>query len=277
MPELPEVETVRRGLNKLVSGQKINAVHLNYQRMIKSDLSGFLAYLPGKTILTVSRRGKYLLFEIGDKTLVSHLRMEGKYQLFPSEAVPDHKHFHAFFTLSNGQTLVYQDVRKFGTMELVDQGKLLAFFKGKKIGPEPIASEFTLAPFQEKLIKSTKKIKPYLLDQTLVAGLGNIYVDEVLWLSKIHPSEIASNLSKKQIAELRQAIISVLDEGVKRGGSTIRSYKNALGMAGTMQDCLKVYAKKDQPCQRCGRPIEKYKLSGRGTHFCPHCQHLKKG
>ena len=137
MPELPEVETVRRGLNKLVSGQKINAVHLNYQRMIKSDLSGFLAYLPGKTILTVSRRGKYLLFEIGDKTLVSHLRMEGKYQLFPSEAVPDHKHFHAFFTLSNGQTLVYQDVRKFGTMELVDQDKLLAFFWGKKLGQNP--------------------------------------------------------------------------------------------------------------------------------------------
>ena len=203
--------------------------------------------------------------------------MEGKYQLFPSEAVPDHKHFHAFFALSNGQTLVYQDVRKFGTMELVDQDKLLAFFRGKKIGPEPIASEFTLAPFQEKLVKSTKKIKPYLLDQTLVAGLGNIYVDEVLWLSKIHPSEIARNLSKKQIADLRQAIISVLDEGVKRGGSTIRSYKNALGLAGTMQDSLKVYGKKDQPCHICGRPIEKYKLAGRGTHFCPHCQHLKKG
>lgn len=277
MPELPEVETVRQGLNKLVSGQKIISVALNYNRMIQSDLSEFLAYLPGKTILTVSRRGKYLLFELGDKTLISHLRMEGKYQLFPSEAVPDNHHFHAFFALSNGQTLVYQDVRKFGTMELVDQGKLLAFFGGKKIGPEPIASEFTLAPFQEKLVKSTKKIKPYLLDQTLVAGLGNIYVDEVLWLSKIHPSEIARNLSKKQIADLRQAIISVLDEGVKRGGSTIRSYKNALGMAGTMQDSLKVYAKKDQPCHICGRPIEKYKLAGRGTHFCPHCQHLKKG
>lgn len=277
MPELPEVETVRRGLNKLVSGQKIISVQLTYQRMIRSDISEFLAYLPGKTILTVNRRGKYLLFELGDKTLISHLRMEGKYQLFPSEAIPDNKHFHVFFTLANGQSLVYQDVRKFGTMELVEQNQLLTFFKGKKIGPEPIASEFTLAPFQAKLVKSSKKIKSFLLDQTLVAGLGNIYVDEVLWLSKIHPSEIASNLSKEQIANLRQAIISVLDEGVKRGGSTIRSYKNVLGMDGTMQDCLKVYAKKDQPCQRCGRPIEKYKLAGRGTHFCSYCQHLKKG
>lgn len=275
MPELPEVETVRRGLNRLVCGQKIVAVKISYHRMIQSDLSEFLSYLPGKTILSIGRRGKYLLFELSEKTMISHLRMEGKYHLFPSDEVPVDKHFHAFFDLANGQTLVYQDVRKFGTMELIDHNKLDDFFSCKKIGPEPIATDFMLTPFQDALIKSQKKIKPYLLEQSLVAGLGNIYVDEVLWLSKIHPSEIASHLSKREISVLRRAIISVLAEGVKRGGATIRSYKNVLGLDGTMQDYLNVYGKQSQPCKLCGTPIEKYKLAGRGTHFCPDCQRLK--
>lgn len=276
MPELPEVETVRRGLNNLVRGEKIIAVKVTYQRMIQSDLSTFLAYLPGKNIENIGRRGKYLLIEFSDKTLISHLRMEGKYLIFPTKEVPKNKHFHIFFNLSNDQTLVYQDMRKFGTMALVDNVDVKPFFEAKKLGPEPIVSEFVLAPFQEKLIHSQKKIKPFLLEQSLVVGLGNIYVDEALWLAKIHPSETAKNLSIKDISDLRQAIISVLALGVAQGGSTIRSYKNALGMAGNMQDYLNVYGKKDQPCQRCGARIEKYKLAGRGTHFCPICQKLNK-
>lgn len=276
MPELPEVETVRRGLDKLIRGQKIIAVNVTYQRMIQSDLSEFLSYLPGKEIISVSRRGKYLLIELVEKTLVSHLRMEGKYHLFPTQEVPNNKHFHAFFSLSNNQTLVYQDVRKFGTMELVDHAALEPFFEAKKIGPEPIASEFLLAPFQDKLMHSQKKIKPFLLEQSLVAGLGNIYVDEALWLAKIHPSQIAKNLSVEEISVLRNAIISVLALGVARGGATIRSYKNAFGAAGNMQDYLNVYGKTGQPCARCATPIEKYKLAGRGTHFCPTCQKLNR-
>ncbi|HCN74683.1 DNA-formamidopyrimidine glycosylase [Pseudolactococcus plantarum] len=276
MPELPEVETVRRGLNNLVRGQKIMSVKLNYQRMIQSDLAEFLSYLPGKEIINIGRRGKYLLFELSEKTLVSHLRMEGKYHLFPTQALPINKHFHAFFELSNGQTLVYQDVRKFGTMELVDNLNLEQFFKTKKLGPEPVASDFLLAPFQDKLIHSQKKIKPFLLEQSLVVGLGNIYVDEALWLAKIHPSELAKNLSSNDVSVLRESIINVLAAGVKRGGSTIRSYKNAFGVAGNMQDYLTVYGKKSQPCPVCGTAIEKYKLAGRGTHFCPTCQKLKK-
>lgn len=276
MPELPEVETVRRGLNNLVRGQKIISVKLNYQRMIQSDLAEFLSYLPGKEIINIGRRGKYLLFELSEKTMISHLRMEGKYHLFPTQAVPIHKHFHAFFDLSNGQTLVYDDVRKFGTMELVDNLNLEAFFQTKKLGPEPVVSDFILAPFQEKLMNSQKKIKPFLLEQSLVVGLGNIYVDEALWLAKIHPSEIAKNLSAKKISVLRQSIISVLAAGVQRGGSTIRSYKNAFGVAGNMQEYLNVYGKTSQPCPVCGTAIEKYKLAGRGTHFCPTCQKLVK-
>lgn len=276
MPELPEVETVRRGLNKLVRGQKITALRINYTRMIKSDLTEFKTYLINQTIHEVNRRGKYLLFELGEQTLVSHLRMEGKWLSYPSNDVPDNKHFHGFFDLSNGQTLVYQDVRKFGTLELVKTSELSDFFNRKKIGPEPIEADFDLKRFKHQLSGSQKKIKPYLLDQSLVAGLGNIYVDEVLCLAKIHPSEIARHLSPQKVAELRRAVIHILAEGVKYGGSTIRSYKNALGLDGTMQDHLQVYGKTGQPCARCGRAIEKFKLAGRGTHFCPKCQKLKK-
>lgn len=276
MPELPEVETVRRGLNTLVRGQKILAVRINYKRMIQSDLTEFKAYLVNQTIHQVNRRGKYLLFDLGEQTLVSHLRMEGKWLRYPSSEVPDNKHFHAFFDLSNAQTLVYQDVRKFGTMELVKTLELADFFSRKKIGPEPTEADFDLKTLQDQLSGSQKKLKPYLLDQSLVAGLGNIYVDEALWLAKIHPSEIARHLSPQKVAELRRAVIHILAEGVKHGGSTIRSYQNALGMAGTMQDYLQVYGKTGQPCARCGTPIEKYKLAGRGTHFCPKCQKLKK-
>ncbi|GFH41926.1 formamidopyrimidine-DNA glycosylase [Lactococcus hodotermopsidis] len=276
MPELPEVETVRRGLNKLVCGKQIRVVKINYERMIQSDLAVFQAYLTNQMIYEVNRRGKYLLFNLGEKTLVSHLRMEGKYLRFPSAEVPDNPHFHVFFELSSNETLVYQDVRKFGTMALVDTTALDDFFVRKKMGPEPTETAFDLKTFKLRLSESQKKIKPYLLDQSLVAGLGNIYVDEVLWLAKIHPSELARNLSPQKVAVLRNAVIAVLAEGVKRGGATIRSYKNALGLDGTMQEYLKVYGKTGQSCERCGTAIEKYKLSGRGTHFCPKCQKLKK-
>jgi formamidopyrimidine-DNA glycosylase len=276
MPELPEVETVRRGLNNRIRGQKIISSKITYARMIQSDLAKFQQFLIGRTILRVNRRGKYLLFDLGDKTLCSHLRMEGKYLLFPSSEVPENKHFHAFFDLSDNQTLVYQDVRKFGTMAILDTAELEKFFVRKKIGPEPIASDFDLKTFRDKLSGSQKKIKPYLLDQSLVAGLGNIYTDEVLWLAKIHPSELAKNLSPQKISVLREAIIAILAEGVARGGSTIRSYKNLLGGSGTMQNYLKVYGKTGQRCPRCGSQIEKYKLAGRGTHICSVCQKLKK-
>lgn len=276
MPELPEVEIIKRGLNRLVAGQKIIAIKVTYPRMIQTDLQIFEEVLMNQTIHAVKRRGKYLLFDLGQATLVSHLRMEGKYMVFPTSDVPDHKHIHAHFDLSNKQTLVYQDVRKFGTMELVPTSDLSIFFAGKKMGPEPIESEFKLNKFRQQLSGSQKKIKPYLLDQTLVVGLGNIYVDEALWLAKIHPAEIARHLTPKQIKLLRQAIIDILAKGIEKGGSTIRTYFNAFGDNGTMQKYLQVYGKTGQPCIRCGTLIEKIQLAGRGTHFCPTCQKLRK-
>ncbi|HFR3934369.1 TPA: DNA-formamidopyrimidine glycosylase [Streptococcus suis] len=268
MPELPEVETVRRGLNRLVKGKVISKVEVTYAPMIKTGVDAFCQDLIGQEILDVDRRGKYLLIYLTDHVLISHLRMEGKYNFF-ADQVPANKHFHAFI---DGSTLVYQDVRKFGTMELLGKADVDAYFISRKIGPEPTEEDFDLEEFAKKLAKSKKPIKSHLLDQSLVAGLGNIYVDEVLFKAKVHPAQTSNQLSTDQVADLRQATIEVLQLGIEKGGSTIRTYKNALGMDGTMQDYLQVYGKTGQACPRCQTEIVKIQLGGRGTHFCPKCQ-----
>lgn len=271
LPELPEVETVRRGLNRLVKGKVISKVEVTYAPMIKTGVDAFCQDLIGQEILDVDRRGKYLLIYLTDHVLISHLRMEGKYNFF-ADQVPANKHFHAFFTFIDGSTLVYQDVRKFGTMELLGKADVDAYFISRKIGPEPTEEDFDLEEFAKKLAKSKKPIKSHLLDQSLVAGLGNIYVDEVLFKAKVHPAQTSNQLSTDQVADLRQATIEVLQLGIEKGGSTIRTHKNALGMDGTMQDYLQVYGKTGQACPRCQTEIVKIQLGGRGTHFCPTCQ-----
>ncbi|HFI0255893.1 TPA: DNA-formamidopyrimidine glycosylase [Streptococcus suis] len=271
MPELPEVETVRRGLNRLVKGKVISKVEVIYTPMTKTGADTFCQDLIGQEVLDVGRRGKYLLIYLTDFVLISHLRMEGKYNFFPDQ-VPENKHFHVFFTFTDESTLVYQDVRKFGTMELLGKADVEAYFLSRKIGPEPTEEDFDLEEFAKKLAKSKKPIKSHLLDQSLVAGLGNIYVDEVLFKARVHPAQASNRLSEKQVASLRQATISVLQLGIEKGGSTIRTYKNALGMDGTMQDYLQVYGKTGQACPHCQTEIVKIQLGGRGTHFCPKCQ-----
>lgn len=271
LPELPEVETVRRGLNRLVKGKVISKVEVTYAPMIKTGVDAFCQDLIGQEILDVDRRGKYLLIYLTDHVLISHLRMEGKYNFF-ADQVPANKHFHAFFTFIDGSTLVYQDVRKFGTMELLGKADVDAYFISRKIGPEPTEEDFDLEEFAKKLAKSRKPIKSHLLDQSLVAGLGNIYVDEVLFRAQVHPAQTSNQLSAEQVADLRQATIEVLQLGIEKGGSTIRTYKNALGLDGTMQDYLQVYGKTGQACPRCQTEIVKIQLGGRGTHFCPTCQ-----
>ena len=271
MPELPEVETVRRGLEKLILGKTIQSVEVKYPKMIQMDLDAFRQDLLGQEIRSMRRRGKYLLFYLTDKVLISHLRMEGKYLFYP-DAVPERKHAHVFFEMTDGGTLVYEDVRKFGTMELLRKDQLEAYFAARKLGPEPTEADFLLSPFAAALSRSKKPIKPYLLEQTLVVGLGNIYVDEALWRARIHPARPAASLKPAEVKRLREQIIEVLQLGIEKRGSTIRTYRNALGEDGTMQDFLQVYGKTGQPCARCGSPIEKIKLGGRGTHLCPHCQ-----
>ncbi|MGT2934437.1 DNA-formamidopyrimidine glycosylase [Streptococcus castoreus] len=271
MPELPEVETVRRGLEKLVVGKRIATVRIAVPKMIKTGADRFSLALADQEIYGVGRRGKYLLFDFDQRVMISHLRMEGKYLLFP-KTVPHNKHFHVFFDLKDGSTLVYQDVRKFGTFDLVSKSQLDVFFSQKKLGPEPTQKDFKLAPFERALQCSQKTIKPYLLDQTLVAGLGNIYVDEVLWAAKVHPECRSSDLSKAQIKRLHDETIRILQLAIVKGGSTVRTYHNVLGADGTMQHYLIVYGQTGKPCPRCGTPIQKIKVGGRGTHFCPKCQ-----
>lgn len=275
MPELPEVETVRRGLERFLLGRRIQSIRISYPRLVVTGLEEFQAEVTGATVLAMKRRGKYLLFDLGEKTIVSHLRMEGKWLLFPRDEVPVNKHFHAFFELDNGQTLVYQDVRKFGTLELLASRDLTHYFSKKKLGPEPIKGEFLYAPFERSIQASKKPIKPLLLDQALVVGLGNIYVDEVLWAAKVHPKRPAHSLRPAEIKRLHAETIRILQLGIERGGSTVRTYRNALGEDGTMQKEHQVYAKTGQPCARCGREIVKIKVAGRGSHFCPKCQVLK--
>ena len=274
MPELPEVETVRRGLEKLILGKKISYIDIRYPKMIKTDLPEFQKEMPGQVIQSIGRRGKYLLFYLSDKVLISHLRMEGKYFYYPDQ-VPERKHAHILIHFEDGGTLVYEDVRKFGTMELLAPKLLEAYFVTKKLGPEPTEQDFDLARLKLALKKSKKPIKSHLLDQTLVAGLGNIYVDEVLWRAKIHPFRSSNSLSSQEARKVHDETIKVLGQAVEKGGSTIRTYTNAFGEDGTMQEFHQVYDKAGQACSRCGAIIEKIQLGGRGTHFCPKCQRRK--
>ncbi|MBP2099735.1 DNA-formamidopyrimidine glycosylase [Enterococcus rivorum] len=275
MPELPEVETVRKGLEKLVVGKKIEKVTILWPRIIeRPEAELFAEKLLGQTIEKMERRGKFLIFKLTNYDLISHLRMEGKYEINQSDE-PIAKHTHVIFSFTDGSDLRYLDVRKFGRMVLVekDQG---ANYKGiLALGPEPIPSQFKLAAFQKGLKKHHKAIKPLLLDQKLVTGLGNIYVDEALWEAKIHPEQPANTLKPKEVEELYYAIIDVLARAVEAGGTTIRTYLNALGEAGKFQISLHAYGQTDKPCERCGTPIKKIKVAQRGTHFCPKCQKVK--
>ena len=274
MPELPEVETVRRGLEKLILGKKISNIDIRYPKMIKTDLDEFQNEMPGQVIQSMGRRGKYLLFYLDDKVLISHLRMEGKYFYYPDQ-VPERKHAHVLIHFEDGGTLVYEDVRKFGTLELLAPELLDSYFISKKLGPEPTEKDFDLGSFKLALKKSKKPIKSHLLDQTLVAGLGNIYVDEVLWRAKAHPSRTSNSLTAQEARKVHDETIKVLGQAVEKGGSTIRTYTNAFGEDGTMQEFHQVYDKTGQACSRCGAIIEKIQLGGRGTHFCPKCQRRK--
>lgn len=274
MPELPEVENVRRGLENLVRNKKILEIESSYPRMVLTGFEELKKELEGQVIKDIQRRGKYLLFDFGQWTLISHLRMEGKYRVEPLEFVKQ-KHDHLFVKFSDA-TLVYADVRKFGTWELLKSQDVERYFLSKKIGPEPSFETFDEKIFAEKLKKSKKKIKPYLLDQTLVAGLGNIYVDEVLWRSQVHPEMLASALSDVQIHRIHDYTIEVLQTAVEHGGSSIRTYKNAMGKEGSMQELLMVYGKQGQLCSHCQQAvIEKIKVAGRGSHFCPYCQKVE--
>ncbi|WP_283678278.1 DNA-formamidopyrimidine glycosylase [Lentilactobacillus sp. Marseille-Q4993] len=277
MPELPEVETVRRGLTELVQNSKITKVDVLYPKMINLDPDDFKKGVENTTLEEIGRRGKYLFLRLSNGlTIVSHLRMEGNYDVV-AEGDALSKHTHIVFHLSDGRMLRYNDTRKFGRMNLVDRKDELSVAGLKTIGPEPTEDGLKLDYMVKIFAKSKKEIKPFLLDQSKIAGLGNIYVDEVLWMSKIHPTQPANTLAESELKELRKNIILEIKKAIAGHGTTVHSYSNAYGEAGSFQNHLNVYGRKGEPCLRCGTPIEKIKLAQRGTHFCPHCQVLREG
>lgn len=267
------------GLNQLVKGKTIHDIQIDWPRIVGAEsleeCKAFIEQLKGQTILEIGRRGKYLIFYLSDILLISHLRMEGKYRYFTAEDLINYtrnKHSHVRFIMTDESQLDYEDVRKFGRMEIVAKSQLQAFFKQKKLGPEPFNNEFHLREFAESLSKINRPIKTVLLEQKVVVGLGNIYVDEALFRARIHPSTPASQLLETEITILHLAIMKVIEKAVEAGGSSIRTYRNSLGEAGKFQQQLKVYGRAGQPCEVCGETIQKIKLGQRGTHFCPHCQ-----
>ncbi|MFD1358462.1 DNA-formamidopyrimidine glycosylase [Fictibacillus halophilus] len=272
MPELPEVENVKNTLNKFLPGKVIEEVKIYWNNIIKHPITEeFAVRLKGQSFEEVYRRGKFLIFHLNEDSLVSHLRMEGKYGLFNKEEQAD-KHTHVIFSFTDGTELRYRDVRKFGTMHLYPKGTEENHLPLSSLGVEPLSDSLTAGLMKKLFSKTKRSIKAVLLDQTFIAGLGNIYVDEVLFKAKIHPETPANELSIHKLKKLKNAITDILAEAVKHGGSTIRSYTNSMGEAGGFQLKLFVYGRKSEPCRICGNEIERMVVAGRGTHICKNCQ-----
>lgn len=273
MPELPEVETVRRTLTGLIVGKTIQSVTVSLPRIIQrpDDIRRFEMELAGHRILDVGRRGKFLRIVMDGLVLVSHLRMEGRYGLYKSSE-PVEKHTHVIFHFTDGTELRYKDVRQFGTMHLFLPGEEFIHKPLVKLGLEPLEEAFTADAFRQAIAGRKTKIKPALLNQEYVVGLGNIYVDEALFRAGIHPEHPANSLTEEQLDKLYTAIISTLTEAVEAGGSSIKSYVNGQGEMGMFQHSLRIYGRQGESCTECGQLIEKTVVGGRGTHFCPNCQ-----
>lgn len=277
MPELPEVETVVRTLQRLVLGKTIARVSVLLPRIIRrpDDVEEFKALLSGQTIHAIKRRAKFIQFVLDRDVLISHLRMEGRYGLYQAEE-PVEKHTHVIFHFTDGTELRYRDVRQFGTMDLIPLGLETAEGPLAKLGVEPLDPGFTAEVLRGLLKGRTTKIKPLLLNQECMVGLGNIYVDESLFRAGIHPERPAGKLTAEQTARLHAAIVATLSEAVEQGGSSIKSYVNGQGEMGMFQQSLLVYGRKGEPCTKCGTSIIRFVVGGRGTHICPACQKAGK-
>lgn len=272
MPELPEVEAVRCGLEKTLVGYRVTDIAVFWTNIVQHDnLDYFKQTLIGQTCQSVKRRGKFLLMYFNTHVLISHLRMEGKYSICLSETSMD-KHTHVIIELDKTHHLRYHDIRKFGRMILVPIGGEMTSPPLMKLGPEPTKHTLDVSDLTQYLSQKSTAIKNCLLDQSMVAGIGNIYADEILFSASIHPETSAYLLNDTEINRLYHAMIEIIDKAVQLGGSTIRSYVNAFGESGRYQDYHCVYGKTNIPCIRCHTPIHKIKVGGRGTHYCPTCQ-----
>jgi formamidopyrimidine-DNA glycosylase len=274
MPELPEVEIAARSLAPQVIGRIIVGVErLDWERMVETPaLDSFYASLPGRQILAVGRRAKWIVLSLdGAWSLAIHLRMSGRLSVEPAEAQPRH-HVHLVLALDDGRRICFDDERKFGRVRLLDPAGLAALDAAH--GPEPLEDSFTPARLAQRLAGRRTAIKPLLLDQQRIAGLGNIYVSEALWLARIHPLASAAKLGPPAIEALHGAIRFVLEKGIEHQGSSLRNYRNSYGEQGSNQDHFFVYDREGQPCQRCATPISRIVVAQRSSYYCGTCQPL---
>lgn len=282
MPELPEVETVCRGLNQVTRKQTIVGGEVLLKRSIAYPLTTdavFWQKLTGLEISNWSRRGKYLLANLTDNQeqaagyLGVHLRMTGQL-LWLKQDVPPSQHTRVRFFFQDKQELRFVDIRTFGKIWLVppDRKPEEIITSLQTLGIEPLSAQFTPDYLAQKLQKSKSQIKKILLDQTIIAGIGNIYADEALFESRIHPETLGSTLNSQQLALLQKAIVTVLENALEQGGTTIRDFRTVTGTNGNYGGVAWVYGRYQQPCRVCGTPIERLKLGGRSSHFCPQCQ-----
>lgn len=272
MPELPEVETAARSLAPQVVGRSIVAIEkLDWERMVETPaVPALRALLPGRQIAAVGRRAKWLLIRLdAGWTLAIHLRMSGNL-IVRGPDDPADRHTHLVLALDDGRRILFEDQRKFGRLRLLDAAGMADLDAAH--GPEPLADTFTPERLGQILAGRQVKIKPLLLDQQAIAGLGNIYVSEALWLARIHPLTVAAAITGAQASDLHAAIRQVLRQAISNQGSSLRNYRNSYGLPGTNQDHFLVYDREGAPCERCAAPITRIVVAQRSTFFCPTCQ-----
>ncbi|MSO95231.1 MAG: bifunctional DNA-formamidopyrimidine glycosylase/DNA-(apurinic or apyrimidinic site) lyase [Thermoleophilia bacterium] len=276
MPELPEVETVRRAIAPVLEGACLEHVEIRDARLVRPfDPAIVAGELVGERVAEVGRRGKYLIvgFDSG-RSLLVHLRMTGSLRYARRGALADDPHTRAVLRLDNGSDVAYRDVRRFGTWELFESGELPPYLAAR-LGPEPLGS-LSAAGLGARLEGRRTPLKAALLDQRTIAGLGNIYVDEALWISCLHPLRPAGALDAAELGRLHRAIRSVLRTGIERQGATLRDYARPDGSSGSMQNEFRAYGRSGEPCDRCGSELVRTVVGGRTTTSCPFCQPLPR-
>ena len=277
MPELPEVETVARDLRPLLAGRTITSVWAGPPELRKPWQKAWEKQLLGAQFGEVKRRGKWLLLSVRREptasatgVLLVHLGMTGQFTVVPNTA-PTETHTHRIFDLDNGTQLRFRDIRRFGSVEWYPSEVVALANLGEKLGPEPF--DIPAAPFAEQVRKSNRTLKAILLDQSVVAGVGNIYADEALFRAGLHPERRGNSLTVTECDTLRACIEAVIARAIDSRGSTIRDYVGGSGLRGGFQHEFAAYGRTGEPCVRCGSAIERIVLGGRSSHFCPKCQH----
>lgn len=267
MPELPEVETVVRSLEKHIKNRTIIDINIRYKPIVNANTLYFKRCLINQKFRTFKRRGKYILFYLNDYILVSHLRMEGKYSINDKEE-PISKHSHVIFYLDNGKQLRYNDTRKFGRFEIYPLDTDLNTFKN--LGPEPFSKELNCAYIKKFIRNLSLPVKSLLLNQSFISGIGNIYADEILFASRIHPKTPSKFLNNDEIKAIIKNTRSIFKKAIENGGTTIRSFSSIDHITGNFQQKLKVHGL--DYCKRCNSKIMVIRIGGRSTYYCPRCQ-----